>query len=63
MTKHDDAYQEWLQWLRQRLRREPTPSDVKLARKYDEMASADWMFRDEAEEILAERAKSDKPKR
>jgi hypothetical protein len=31
MTEHDDAYQEWLQWLRQRLRREPTEADIKLA--------------------------------
>jgi hypothetical protein len=61
MTEHDDAYQEWLQWLRQRLRREPTEADIKLAGRYADMASTDWMFRDEAEEIMAE--KTDKPKR
>jgi hypothetical protein len=53
MTEHDDAYQEWLDWLRQRLNREPTPSDIRLAQRYADMAAQRGAFRDEIEQMKA----------
>jgi hypothetical protein len=51
--EQEAAHARWLDWLRQRLGREPTEKDVRIARAYDDMARQKDAFADDIEEMKA----------